>query len=182
MIDDFEDGDDNVCQHDGRSGQWYVYTNGGTITPAGSPVNPQLLPAPEGSSTRAMHFVSAGGDPFSRPSIGFSLVGIGAAAQPFDASMYSGVRFQGSSNVLEDFDLVVQTTSTETVANGGACVSDCSPNECYSPLFGNGWNEYDFTWDQFTGGNASLNPAELRSITFQFRETVDIWIDDVEFF
>jgi len=179
MIDDFEDGDDYICQNDARSGRWYVYTTGNTvITPAGSPVNPQLLPAPVGSSTRAMHFVSTGDFPSA---LGFSLIGVGPAALPYSATIFSGIRFRASTELLDDFSLEVQTTLTDTVANGGVCDSNCVANRAYKPIF-SGSDVYEILFEDLVSGSSPFDPADIRSITFVFGQNTDMWIDDIEFF
>jgi hypothetical protein len=180
MIDDFEGGSDNICVSEGRSGKWYVYTDSGSITPSGSPVYPQELVPPIGASTLAMHFVSSG-SANSFPSLGFSLVGMGAQALPFDASGYTGIRFRASSTLFDDFFLVVQTTATETTAYGGSCVSSCMPNQRYSLLFQD-WNQYEFAFSEFADGSAAMVSSEIRSFTFRFHNDTDVWIDDIEFY
>ena len=205
MIDDFEDGDADICDSVGRRGVWLIIGDGTSDAvvepPQGALVEPTLIPGGRGASRYAAHFSGSG----------FTNWGVklhtelnnqtGLAAQPYDVHTAGGISFWMRSNVSVYVNLTLpQTTGTYL---GGDCVDMGQQTNCFNhfkyrpptPPDADTWVEYQIPFaalgqstfgppgDQ-SYGSATWTPTQLLAVEFQVdpNETFDVWIDDVSFF
>ena len=127
MIDDFEDGNNALLPNGGRQGYWYVYNDGaGTQTPPAVAVVPQNGGA--AGTGKAMRTTGSGfsvwgagiGVDLNNPGDG---MGGNGTKMAWNAAGYTGlvVMAKGSGSLR----VVVQTTATVPLAEGGSCAADC---------------------------------------------------------
>lgn len=96
MIDDFEDGNADVAQADGRVGGWYLATDmTGTTTPADGPAMPEMS---GGMPGKAVHVTGSGLTGWGA-SLAASITPVNGC---YDASMYTGitVSLKGTGSVF----------------------------------------------------------------------------------
>jgi endoglucanase len=190
VIDDFEDGNNQVRLLDGRNGPLYTYADsaGSTITPAAGSTFAPATPG-NGTSARAAHF--------SGTLAGSSSVFAGFGADMlapkalYSASKYTGISFfakKGSASASSAVRVKVPDRNTDPT--GGVCTS------CFND-FGADLT-LTTTWTKFTipfssmaqlAGWGAPRPAHIDStgvLSVQFQVTApgaayDIWIDDLTF-
>ncbi len=190
LIDNFEDGNNQVSLLDGRNGPLYTYadTAGSTITPAaGSTFAPAT--GGNGGSARAAHFSGtlAGG---SSVFAGFGADFLAPKAL-YNGSKYTGISFfakKGSSTAGSAVRVKVPDRNTDPT--GGVCTS------CFND-FGSDLT-LTTTWTKFTIPFSSMiqlagwgaprpahvDPTGILSVQFQVTApgaAYDIWIDDLTF-
>lgn len=178
MIDDFEDGDDEVLALEHRSGLWRWARD--TDAPGSAPA---LLPiprvTPSGSNRMALHVK------------GGRLLDWGAIVEfnfkpgCYDASAYRGLKFQakGPGRVF----VAPRETNTIPIAEGGTCTSDCYNPHVKKIELERQWKTYRIEWSEFEQrgyGRPGFDPRRLHSLAFLFRPEdtpYDAWFDDVSF-
>lgn len=201
LIDDFEDRNTRIYDHQQRTGFWYTFAIGEYRT---------LVPPPETPFTMFEYASAAEAPPPLQSIAAFRLVvggvtgsrdGIGAGAgfnfeQPkesYDASAYSGISFWIRANkTLNPIDLQIVTRSTDS--DGQVCTKtvDCSNHFRRELQVGTTWQKEALEWESFSqdpswGKLVDWNPAELYSVQFFVRAIdaddtdVELTIDDVEF-
>jgi hypothetical protein len=188
MIDDFEDGNQNILELAGRSGAWYVANDGqGTQTPAANmPVVPSLLMPARGMSTRAAHTF---GGPFAQWG---ALIGVSLSSdQAYDLSRFSGVRFwvrSGAFNPGAANRVRFMLPTAQTNAGGGCTV--CNDHfGVFVPLTPQ-WTRIEVEFSELAqeGFGAPEPPSPdlttVSAIQFIFPQGVsfDLWVDDVELY
>jgi hypothetical protein len=192
MVDDFEDGNQNILELQGRSGAWYAANDGkGTQTPrAGVPLMPSLLEPARETSTHGAHTF---GGPF--PTWG-ALVGTAFASSgdntiAYDLSAYHGLRLwvrSGSMypNAANKLRVNLRTPATMT---GGGCTVCTDHFGADIPLTSK-WVQVELPLamlKQSGYGRPMLPSPDLRHVMaiellFAANVTFDLWIDDLELY
>lgn len=150
LIDDMANGD-NTLNGPQVMGYWYSYSDGtGTVRPP--PRAPEFPPTiHEGRTAREL---SGGGFTGWGAGFGFDLtrrsaagVGTGRITSPFDASAYSGIRFDGLSGKGSQ-TVSVQFSDSDTNVLGGVCdprsttETQCNGDYGTSVVLTGGWVTY----------------------------------------
>lgn len=201
LIDDFEDRNHRVFNHQERNGFWYTFVIGDYE---------KLLPAPgmafnmfeyESSRDAPPGLESAAAFQMVVASVTGPMMGIGAGIgvnfkEPkgaYDASNYSGISFWiRASKPLNPIDVQIVTRSTDN--EGGVCTEnvDCSNHFRMELQVGEEWQRETHLWESFKqdvgwGKQVAWNPEELFSVHFFVRaidtdETdTEVYIDDISF-
>ena len=182
VIDDLEDGDGWIVEHDGRVGEWFIFNDGtGTQTPAGA-----FAPSTPGRESN--YAVRTTGSGFSGwgAGVGLPLNDDGTTRDSFDASDYEGITFwaRAESAVTARFNVFDGNTDQD----GGVC-STCFDHFGADVQLTTSWQQFTFAWDELEQdgwGNpqsGAIDPSQLYGLAFQFGPGVsfDLWIDDVAF-
>lgn len=187
LIDDFEQMPGRTLGNEGRGGWWFSYDDG----TAGKLVREEIdVRLPEGEG-RALHLTASG---YLKWGAGF-----GATlhpettrdhACPYDASVYSGVRFRARGRGR--LRMTLMDAKSTPAAQGGSCTR---PRErCYdgpgvSVDLEDPYETYEYPFcallPQGWGGSSdALDPARLVSVQFRVgeREDVEVWLDDLSFY
>jgi hypothetical protein len=178
LIDDFEDGDDEIIRAEGRRGLWRWARD--TDAPNSAPA---LLPIPRDTKRNgnqmALH-VKGG-----RLQDWGTIVEFNFIPACYDASAYRGLSFQakGAGRVF----VAPREIGTIPRAEGGTCIDDCyNPHVKKVDLDGR-WKSYRVDWtevEQRGYGRPGFDPKQLHSIAFLIRPEdtpYDLWVDDVSF-
>lgn len=178
LIDDFEDGDDEISLLEGRSGLWRWVRD--TDAPGTSPA---LLPIPRpnarATNRLALH-VKGGALRDWGAVVEFNFV-----PACYDASTYQGISFQakGPGRIF----VAPREVGVIPVANGGTCVEDCHNAHVKKVELDSQWKTYEVRWSEVAqrGYNRPmLDPSRLNSLAFQIHPEdtpYDLWLDDVRF-
>jgi hypothetical protein len=190
LIDDFEDGDAGIVEHEGRSGSWYAGNDGqGVQTPGnGMPLVPTMLGQARGDSRRAVH---TSGGPFQQwgALIGTALASQGDQGVPYDVTPYDGVRFWVRSQPFGPGFTTTVRLNLPTPNTSDAC-SVCGDHFGVDIPLTAQWVQHEVRFsemDQKGWGVPQLNSHDRQNVTaiqLAFPEDVrfDLWVDDVEFF
>jgi endoglucanase len=194
VIEDAEDGDDQVRRVAGRGGYLYTYADelGTRVSPGGDA--PPVADGGAGGSAAALRLRAT----LAAAGAGEAFAGLGLSFRepkgPYDASRYRGLSFWAKRAPGSAARLRLKVPDAATDPDGGQC------KECYND-FGvevqleETWTRYvvDFADLKQEGGwgeprPASLDTARLYGIQWQVSGAgaqaaadVDVWIDDVEF-
>jgi len=188
MIDDVQDGDDQILIQQGRGGFIYSFADefGSKIKPD---VDGSFVPVrggvDGGFSYRFKGKLAKASDPYA--GMGFSFL---EPEGPFDASSYKGISFIAKRGKNSIGTIRVQIPDVNTESEAGVC------KECFND-FGIGlqlteeWTRYEVSFDDLKqlGGWGDPRPMhvdvkQLYGIKFQVsgsEAAFDIWIDDVTF-
>jgi hypothetical protein len=188
MIDDFEDGDNDILEQAGRSGGWYAANDGqGTQTPApNTPLLPSLLMPPRGMSTRGVHTF---GGPFAQWG---ALIGVSLSSdEAYDLSDYDGISFWVRSGALAPgaANRVRFMLPTAQTNDGGGCTICNDHFGVFVPLTPQ-WTRIEVDFSEVTQegfGEPELPSPDLTTVSaiqFIFPQDVsfDLWVDDVELY
>jgi len=181
LIDDFEDGDDEVLPLEGRVGQWRWVRD--TDAPGTAPA---LLPIPRpGARPRNRMAIHVKG---GRLQDWGAIVEFNFRPSCYDASAYRGLSFQakGPGRIF----VAPREVDTIPVAEGGTCVK--SDKECYNPHvkkieLTSDWETVRVAFsevEQRGYGRPPFDPHKLHSIAFLIRAEdtpYDLWLDDISF-
>jgi hypothetical protein len=185
VIDDFEDGDNQVSKNADRDGYWFTAhdPNGSTIDPSPFKISDGGAGSPKGVHIMG-HTSGENGAWGSQLGANFS----SDSKSVYDASKYAGISFKakigGSSTKKVRFKL----GDINTHPDGGVCKS------CWN-LFGkdltltNEWQEYKITFAEMKqepgwgDPQSSVVPSKLFSLNWSIGpgQNFDIWIDDLQF-
>jgi hypothetical protein len=203
LIDDMENGDNQILVASGRSGYWYTYDDGsaGLLNPAAMSRSFSMEPIPGGRcgvSQKAMRMTGSG---FMTWGCGmgffFALGPSGTDIGLYDASGTKGITFWAKVGELSVKDAVLLVGDQWTDPAGGHCDAtvQTGPTACYdsfsAPLtLTTSWQRYSFTWAElvqrmFGLQRAAPDVANLATVNFQLgasSSVFDVWIDDVAFF
>lgn len=178
LIDDFEDGDDEVLRIESRSGLWRWARD--TDAPGSAPA---LLPIPRANASAAnrMAMHVKGGRLLDWGAI----VEFNFKPACYDASVYGGLRFQarGPGRVF----ISPREIGTIPTAEGGTCTSDCYNPHVKKIQLDRHWRTYQIEWREFEQrgyGRPAFDPHRIHSLAFLIRPEdtpYDVWFDDVSF-
>ena len=178
LIDDFEDGDDEISPLEGRAGFWRWARE---IDAPGTA--PALIPVPRPDATRANRL--------AQHVKGGQLLDWGATVEfdfrpaCYDASKYVGVSFQarGPGRVY----VAPRERSVIPIAEGGSCEADCyNPHVAKIELESVGRTD-QVRWSELRQrgiGKPALDARHLHSLAFLIRPEdtpYDVWLDDLRF-
>lgn len=197
LIDDFEDGDNALPRLAGRSGNWYVATDGtrgGTVRPATGPANPERLRPPHCDSNFAIHFAGSGFTTWGAV-LGATLR-FDKTALPADLSGYTGIRFFARASESHTGVLRVSIDDASTHPNGGTCARTTAPGEeCWNafsidlPSLSEDWEQHFIHFDKLAQNSPRSVPIlpnlkQVYVISFKASpgNTFDLWLDDVGLF
>ena len=180
LIEDFEDGDDWILEHEGRVGQWYTFDDGtGTMTPSGA-----FAPSTPGYQSNYAGRVLGSGFTSWGAGIGFDLVNDGAK-QTYDASTYLGVTFRARAE--SPVTIRLDVTDVNTDPDGGVC-TNCFDHHGIDLALSTSWAEYTITWTQLQqlgwgDAQSGVDPTQLYALQFKVGTGIsfDFWIDDIAF-
>jgi hypothetical protein len=199
LIDDMEDGNQNIHFHEMRNGAWYTAA-GKDATADPAPMKAFTMAEIVGTpgvagSTLALHFKGSGGSEWGA----MAAFDFHAAATPkvvYDASAYKGITFWVKAEAASKIVVRVPIKNT-SVAAEGACVAMTNgcENHYSAPLnLTTAWKQVTLLWAAFTqdpawGFQTAFAPTELVSVQFLILSAVapatppsaDFWIDDVSF-
>ena len=191
LIDDFEDGNNELLPSGNRHGSWYVSNDGTGIQ----------APAPTLDSDGQHPFLlSSPGSPqspqFALRTVGWGFTGWGAfvsvnlnapdnAPCAYDVSAFKGLKFQakGSGNLRAG----IGTLATTQVANGGQCTgNECSDFGAAVQLTDD-WREVSIAFSDLNQPSwatpAEWSATDAVRLTYWVEQgDFDYWIDDVQFY
>ncbi len=178
LIDDFEDGDDEVLRFESRSGlwRWARDTDAPRSAPALLPI-----PRPNPSATNRLALHVKGGRLLDWGAI----VEFDFKPACYDASAYGGLAFQarGPGRVF----VAPREIGTIPLAESGTCTGDCYNPHVKKVELERHWKTYRIEWSEFAERGyyrPALDPKRLHSIAFLIRPEdtpYDVWFDDVRF-
>jgi endoglucanase len=187
VIDDSEDGNNNVSLKKGRNGYWYTFLDkaGSTITPANGVAFPMAAGGANGSTHAAHASGKIGGGAIVYAGMGLNFVDPKGV---YDASAYKGVSF--FAKAAAPIKIRLKVPDGDTDPDGKVCT------ECFND-FGQdidlttAWTKYVVTFasmSQLAGWGAphpsSIDSSKLFGLQFQVNSPgadYDIWVDDIEF-
>lgn len=187
LIDDFEVGEGQILDNEGRNGWWFDYNDG----TGGKLVRREVEVAEGEASKRALHVVASG---FMKWGSGFgfnlhsaSAAGVGCA---YDASIYSGVRIRARGRGR--LRVALGDVASTLPRYGGTCAR---PGEsCYDQAgfwlrLEDQWKTFEvpfcaFLSEGWRGYVEGVDPSTLLSFHFQIGEgeDVEVWLDDLAFY
>jgi hypothetical protein len=143
LIDEMEDGDSTIAEHDGRSGSWYTYADedGSSIEPAPGGAFVMAKGGAQGSKYAArMH---------GRMGVGNVYVGMGlnftANKQPYDVSCCTGISFWDRKQGDGTGSVRFKVGDLQTVPEGNVC------DDCYNDLgFTSEWTRFELPFAKMT--------------------------------
>ncbi|HVV50774.1 MAG TPA: hypothetical protein VHO06_14005 [Polyangia bacterium] len=189
LVDDFEDGNNQLTVVGGRDGYWWP-----KIDTAGSTLNP----TPFASSTDAgdgsdgaMHVwgKTASGDPTLAWGAGFG-VNLRDQTAIYDASRYAGVVFKAKVGPGASTSVRFNIGDINTHPAGGICKTGCWNHFGKYLVLTTQWKEYKVLFsearqkpDWGSPRPPSITPSKLVELDWSIDpgQTYDIWIDDVAF-
>jgi hypothetical protein len=187
LIDDCEDGDDQILTREGRGGFFYTFADktGSTVAPSENAF--QMATGGPGASTHAVHLtgkVAASGEVYLGAGLDFTQAGT------YDASKFKGVAF--SAKVAEGTESHVRfmVGDVNTDPKGKICTA-CNNDFGLGFKSTNEWVRYEVPFadlKQETGWGAprppAVDPAHLTGLKWQVsapNAKIDLWLDDVAF-
>jgi outer membrane protein assembly factor BamB len=190
LIDDFEDGNNQIAALEGRNGADYTYADitGSTITPTAGSTFVPVTPG-NGTSTRAAHFNGMlSGATTVWAGMGMDLL---APKGLYNASKYTGISFfakKGSTTANGAVRVKIPDRNTDPT---GAICTSCSNDFGVDLTLTTAWTKYTIpfsTMAQQAGWGAprpaKIDPTGVVAVQFQVGATgqlYDIWVDDVTF-
>lgn len=187
LIDDFEDGNDQLARVSNRNGSWIPVTN----------ISSDRFMAGASSACAARgnfagHLVGAGfterGANWSGVFEAYDSTPVGPAAVPFDGSAYSGISFWAAigPTVAEPFIEGVGLTTMDNAWNGGICVTGCMDYYATKLVFTRTWQRFvirfaDLKQGGFGSPQLAIRLDQLVGFIIWPKNDFDIWIDDVRF-
>jgi endoglucanase len=186
VIDDGEDGNNQVLTAKGRGGYWYTFLDN-----AGSSISPLAgqfsMAQGGGGSTYAAHMtgkVGTGQVVFA--GMGFNFT---EPKGPYDASAYKGVSFKAKKGA-GTAAVRMKVPDGDTDPDGKVC-SECFNDFGADLELTDAWTTYVFPFAsmrQLAGWGsphpAAIDPKKLYGIQFQVNSpgaSFDIWVDDLKF-
>jgi endoglucanase len=188
LIDDFEDGNNQLASEAGRDGYWWpkVDTAGSTLEP--TPFVPSEG-ANDGSETAIrVHGKTTTGDPVIAWGAGFG-VNLRDQTAIYDASKYAGISFKAKAAPGTSTSVRFNIGDINTHPNGQICTS-CWNHFGKDLILTTEWKEYRIMFAdtrQQPGWGVprpiSLTPSKLIEIDWQIGpgRDYDIWVDDLTF-
>lgn len=191
LLDDFEDGNNQLFKTYHREGWWFTATDGSpgeVIEPPKSGFTASPLPPEEATDENemAVHFKASGQTDWGA-SLGTTLrwkrddLTCG-----FNASAFDGIEFRakGPGTVQVKFSIPA-TTPPE---NGGVCEERCWDTHTKVIRLKKDWKNYVVRFEQLQqggwGADARFEPERLLSLNFHLGASdlpADFWIDDLRF-
>jgi hypothetical protein len=185
LIDDFEDGDNQVSKIADRSGYWFT-----SHDPDGSTIDPTPFKISDGGangSKKALHVL---GQTSSQSGAWGSLWGANFVGQGvYDASKYDGISFKAKVGGGATTKVRFKVADVNTHPDGGVCKT-CWNHFGKDMQFSTEWQEFKVTFAEMKQEAGwgdrypMITPAKLIALNWSIEpgRTFDVWIDDVQFF
>jgi len=188
MIDDFEDGNVTLLPAGDRVGTWYTGNDnsfGGTQMPYQNTGLVALLDPWRDASQRALHTWGSGFDEWGALVRADFNVQTGMA-QPYDASVYTGVKLWVRSGDERNYRIRVQIATPAPDEQCFQCGDHFGTDVETTP----DWEEFVLRFDameQEGFGMPQVDQFELDQalgiqVSFPRGEDFDVWVDDVSFY
>ncbi|MCL2449323.1 MAG: hypothetical protein FWD17_10270 [Polyangiaceae bacterium] len=185
LVDDFEDGDQQVSHVGDRGGYWFT-----SHDPNGSVIDPSPFKMSDGGAAGSKKVLHVSGQTANDNSGGAwgVLVGANFVEQGvYDASDYSGVSFKAKVSGTSTKNVRFNVADASTHPDGGMCKS-CWNHFGKDMTFTGEWQEYVVPFaelqqqpgwgDRF----AAVTPSKLIALNWAIGpgRAFDLWIDDVQ--
>lgn len=186
LIEDFEDGNAQILERDGRAGYWYPEADedGTTITPDG-----EFEPTEGGAagSKRAGHVQGKTADGQNVwAGMGFTFAN---PKQLYDASKYRGLSFRARRGKTGTPIVIVRVPDGQTDPEGGVC-KDCWNDFGAKLTLTEDWKTYVLPFDELQQEpgwgeqKSEIDSSKLFGLKLQVKARnleYDIWVDDIRF-
>jgi endoglucanase len=187
LIDDFEDGNNQLSTEGGRDGYWWP-----KVDNAGS----TLEPTPFGTSEDAkdgsenairVHGKTVSGDPTLAWGAGFG-VNLRDQTAIYDASRYAGITFKAKVGKGTSTSVRFNVGDINTHPSGNMCTTACWNHFGRDMVLTTEWKEYKIMFNEMhqqpdwgSPRPLSLTPSKLIEIDWQIGpgRDYDIWVDDI---
>ena len=193
LIENGEDGNNQVLVRDGRNGYWYTYVDeaGSTVVPEAGSRGGTFSMSP-GGANGSKYAANVQGKIGNGSDVVFGAVGLNFVDPkgPFDASRYNGLAFWARKGPGSYGKVRLKVPDANTTTEGGVC------RECFND-FGmdinltEAWQHFVFPFkkmkqmpDWGSPRPRAINKSKLYGMQWQVNApgaSFDIWIDDVEF-
>jgi hypothetical protein len=194
LIDNMEDGNQNILINDGRTGAWYTANGkGGSADPLpASTIKMPLLDDTTGSpgSKHGFHFKGDGGTEWGAMAA-FDFLVASTPKLPYDAGTFKGITFWVKGSAAVSIQVRVPLKDTTADANGAcmATTNGCENHFAAQLDITTSWQHVSYAWADFQqdpawGYHTTFKPAQLVSVQFVVPIDVsgaDFWIDDIAF-
>jgi endoglucanase len=189
VIDDCEDGNNQVAPNKGRSGYWYTFMDkaGSTTTPAAGGTFTMSKGGANGSGQAARVSGKIGGGNIVYAGVGFNFIDPKGA---YNASAYKGISFWAKVGEGSVKSVRLKVPDVDTDPDGKVC------SECFND-FGTDL-ELTTTWTKYTVPFSSMGqlqgwgsphpgaivPSKLYGVQWQVNSpgaSYDLWVDDIAF-
>lgn len=191
LIDDAEDGDDQVIAQDGRDGYLYTYVDARSQL-VGHPANARVRPAPLAGGAHGSRCAWNLRGRLADERIVFAGLGVNFTSPKgaYDASRFAGVSFFARHGAGSAWRMRVLFPDGNTDPDGHVC-RDCFNHFGATIDLTDDWKQYTVLFDSLgqtgdwgTPGPAKVDRSKLFGIEFRVKnvdEPFDIWIDDIAF-
>jgi endoglucanase len=193
VIDDGEDGNNQVSDSGGRGGYWYTFLDkvGSSITPKPEGQGGKFAMA-QGGANKSQSAVNVKGK-VATGEIVYAGVGVNFLdpKSPYDASKFEGVSFWAKRGAGSTGKVRLKVPDTNTDPDGKVC-SACFNDFGKDLSLTEEWTKYTIPFSemrQLGGWGAPrpprIEPQKLYGLQWQVNQpgaTYDVWIDDIEFF
>jgi endoglucanase len=192
VVDDGEDGNNQVSDNGGRGGYWYTFLDkvGSSIEPKPEAQGGKFAMTKGGhqsqSATNAKGKVGTGEIVYA--GVGFNFLD---PKSPYDASKYEGVSFWAKRGPGSTGKVRLKVPDDKTDPDGKVC-SACFNDFGKDLSLTEEWTKFTIPWAemrQLSGWGAPhpprINEKKIFGMQWQINQpgaAFDIWIDDVEFF
>lgn len=178
LVDDFEDGDDELSPVEQRAGfwRWARESDAPGTAPALLPV-----PRPDASARNRLALHAKGGQLYDWG----ATIEVSFRPPCYDATAYQGLALaaRGPGRIyvsLREVDVI-------PAFEGGICQADCYNSHVAKLELGRDFRNYEVRWAELRQrgiGRPPLDPSRLHSIAIMIRPEdtpYDVWLDDVRF-
>jgi len=182
LIEDFEDGDTRIIVQQGRNGGWYDIGDGTGTQTKGVVTGGK-------DSVYAMHYYGSGFTNWGS-GIGFNFIDPqGGSSQPYDASMYQGIKFWAKIESGSSAAIRVVLPNSQTHPDGGLCGTNCWDHFGLDFTLTTTWQQYTLPFSSLTqqGWGTQFSVFDVSTIyDMEFRHSqnvsYNVWIDNIEFY
>ena len=193
LIDNGEDGNNQVLVRDGRNGYWYTYVDeaGSTVDPEAGSHGGTFSMAP-GGANGSKYAANVQGKVASGSGVVFGAVGMNFVDPkgPYDASRYGGLAFWARRGPGAIGKVRFKVPDVNTDPEGHVC------RECFNDFgadlnLSEAWQHFVFPFKKMAQQpdwglprRRAIDKSKLYGIQWQVNTpgaNIDIWVDDVEF-
>jgi len=183
LVDDLEDGNNQLAGQEGRDGYWWTKKDDVGSTAEMQPEGPG---AEKSETAMHLHGKTANGDPSTAWGAGFGF-NFTDGGKLYDASKYAGISFRAKAGPMSTHNVRFNIGDVNTHKDGGICKT-CWNHFGKDIVLTGGWREYKVT---FAGAEQqpywgdprppSISPAKLLSVDWSIGpgQVYDIWVDDI---
>lgn len=193
VIEDAEDNDHRIIDHDGRGGYMYTFLDeaGSTVEPTAGRLGGTFAQA-EGGANGSMYAARFHGT-LGGGSVVFAGYGLNFVDPkgPYDASAYEGVSFFARRSADSVGTLRLKVPDASTDPEGGVC-SECFNDFGADVELTEQWQQYVFPFEQLgqmpgwgVPRPGSIDASKIYGLQFQVTSagaSFDVWVDDISFY